>query len=311
MKDNNQLLAAYLTFLEKVRNLSYLSIDRNKHVCMHWMEFLKQRGIEDVTRGQAEDVLAWVEFRQSQGTVIDKTISRELCIMRTFYNFLVIFCGSSNPTHCLPEFICRPSAEQTYLSVDETFRMLEVWDIKDSFGFRNYVMVALLWSTGLRSRELLALQWRDIDLEDGTVLVRKGKGSKQRQLYLNERMLKDLRRYRKSLLAGEKIPVFCGYPNSKRKGVGDVGLSGKQLIDIVRNCAKDAGIERKVSPMTLRHTFATHMYEAGVPVGDIQEMMGHNDKTETTIYIHVTINAIKRLLNKHVCHTHYSENEKV
>jgi site-specific recombinase XerD len=86
-------------------------------------------------------------------------------------------------------------------------------------------------------------------------------------------------------------------------------MSPKELSEICKNTAINAGITSKVTTLTLRHTFATHMYQAGVAVRDIQEMMGHATITETTVYLHVTAEAAKRVLNDHVYHTMHWEKE--
>jgi integrase/recombinase XerD len=135
--------------------------------------------------------------------------------------------------------------------------------------------------------------------------VRKGKGRKQRRLFLNDRLREDLRRYRKGILATERHPVFCSAAPSSRP---DGALNRYELCTIIGMAAARGGIDRKVTPLMLRHTFATHMYEAGVTVRDIQEMMGHSHMTETSVYIHVTVAAAKRLLNGHIYHTlHYRD----
>jgi site-specific recombinase XerD len=303
MNDTTELITAFVEYLSKVRNFSALTIATCKVVCRRWSEFLLTHGIESVKKAESEHVLAWIEKRQTVDAVCERTIESELCTLRTFHEYLITFHGPScDPLSCLPEFICKPSAEQDYVRVDEIFGMLKTFDTGNMIDFRNYVIVALLWSTGLRSQELRALRWSDIDLKEGILLVRKGKGNKQRQLFLNDRVLGDLRKYRKGILAGENTSVFCIYPNSKRSEVCEVQLSNQQLLDIIHNAARAAGITRRTTCQMLRHSFATHMYEAGVSIADIAEMMGHAHRTETTRYIHVSVKAAQQLLNKHVYH---------
>ena len=87
-------------------------------------------------------------------------------------------------------------------------------------------------------------------------------------------------------------------------------MSNKELLALCRTTAELAGIVSKVTPLTLRHTFATHMYQAGVTVRDIQEMMGHTTMTETTVYLHVTAEAAIRVLNGHVYATRHYRGEQ-
>lgn len=297
---NAQLIDHYVDFLDNVRNLTYTTTAHCRRVCRNFAALLLSRGNDQIARAQPDDVLAWVDKRLAEG-VAHRTISRELCILRTFYQHLLSFHATTDPTACLPEFICRPYTEQPWLTVEEVFSMLEKLDTADPFHRRNYLIIALLWSTGLRSSELCALRWCDLDLENATLLVRKGKGNRQRQIYLNDRILEDLRNYRRSILAGDQTPVFCRYP-IKQRSAGS-GLTLRYLSQIIRQAATNAGIQWEVSPMTLRHTFATHMYQVGIPLRDIKEMMGHQKDTETTVYIHVTVEAVKYLLSNHVTHT--------
>ena len=300
------IIDEYIEWLGKIRSLTETTIAHNRSVCRAWADFLERRREKSIRYASTESVLSYVEKRSSIDRVKDVTISDDLCVLRTFYAYLVRFGGSSNPTGCLPEFVCKNTYESDYLSVGEMFAMLDSCDTKNPQKMRDYCLIALLWSSGLRTAELLALEWRDIDLEESTLLVRKGKGRKQRRLFLNDRLCEDLRRYRGGILYSERHPVFCGSaPASARGGA----MSRNELYVIIGLAAANGGIDRKVTPLMLRHTFATHMYEAGVSVRDIQEMMGHSSATETSVYIHVTVNAAKRLLNEHIYHTNHFRDE--
>ena len=126
--------------------------------------------------------------------------------------------------------------------------MLETFDTSNILGFRNYVIVALLWSTGLRNSKLRDLQWNDINFDEATLLVKKGKGNIQRQLYLNERVLKDLKDYRQNILAGPQTYLFCStYPRNKQPDVQGVPLSNRQLLDILKTVARIVGITRRMT----------------------------------------------------------------
>ena len=229
------LIESYIVYILAIRNYSKTTISTCKTVCKRWVEFLQKQGISDVKAALSEHVLAWIDKRMKKDGVCDRTIESELCTLRTFHEYLILFHGpSSDPCGCLPEFICKPSPQQDYVSVDEIFKMLETFNTANIFELRNYVITALLWSTGLRNSELRNLQWNDINFDEATLLVKKGKGNIQRQLFLNDRVLKDLKDYRKNILAGPQKHVFCTYPNSKQSGVHDVSLSNKQLLDVLK-----------------------------------------------------------------------------
>lgn len=294
------LIDEFVQWQEKIRRLAEPTVIRNRAGLIAWANFISGRGGKELRHAKTETVIAYIDKRKKVDGVKDVTISDDLCILRTFYKYLISFGGTTDPTGSLPEFVCNNNYEGEYLTVDEMFALLDSVDTTSPTGMRDYCLIALLWSTGLRTSELLNLQWRDIDLDDGTLLVRKGKGSKQRQLVLNDNVLQDMNAYRKRVLGGQLHFVFSSLSKNKQAGTQ---MSSGELLSLCKNTAINAGITCRVTPLTLRHTFATHMYQAGVTVRDIQEMMGHAKITETTVYLHVTAEAAKRVLNDHVYHT--------
>jgi site-specific recombinase XerD len=247
-----------------------------------------------------EDILAWIDHRRNEG-IHDVTLRPELCVLRTLYQYLYDYGHmETNPAESLPEYICRPADEQQYLTAQECFAYLDGFDLGTEAGLRNYTIAALLWSTGLRSAELCALQWDDIDLEEGSLLVRKGKGGRQRLLFLNDRIWEDLRRYRKATGGGDTDPVFRSLSNNQSTGGKKRGaLTTSGLAEMLRGHGEAVGFTKKVSGRMFRHTFATHMLEAGVELEELQELLGHDEQSETCLYIHVTVEMAKRFLTHH------------
>ena len=270
------------------------TIVRQRRICVLWRAFLEDEQGHTISNATAGDLLAFVAHRQR--SVKDITIRGELCVIRTFYEHLLSH-GKLllSPAVSLPQMICDPPAEKTHLTVPECLSILSSIDTGSEVGLRNYVIIALLWSTGLRNRELCALKWSDIDLEDGALLVRDGKGGKQRQLFLNDRIHEDLKAYRKKVAGADGESVLC-----IKKPAKNTPMTSARLVEITRECAQKAGVCKPVNPMTFRHTYATHMFEAGVVIEDIKELMGHSELTETTIYIHVSLDAAKQILNDHL-----------
>ena len=296
---SQSIIEKFATWHCSICNLSESSVKRYRVVCTKWSEFLRKREVEHISRSSARDLQAYIEKRQHEDRVTTSTIKHDLTIIKTLEEYMVNFCGGATcPTKHIPKCISTPAKEKSCLSIKDVFAMLNTCDTTDPVDHRNYIIIALLWSTGLRSSELIALNWKDIDLKNATLLVRKGKGRKQRQLFLCDRFLDDLSRYRQSLVTSNEMPLFCQYTTSKRKDNNPLRISSNSLCTIVRDAAHSAGIKENVTPLTLRHTFATHMYDAGVDISDIKEMMGHSDRCETTVYIHVSLDAIKLLLNE-------------
>lgn len=291
----------YLDWLQGMCGYAAGTLKLHQRIGLIWQAFLKEKQGKGMFLAQPADILAYIEHRQSPGGVNNTSLSMELCVLRTFYAYLYDY-GKMfwNPAASLPELICRPPAEKEFLSIDECFRMLEAFDTKDPLALRDYTIIALLWSTGLRNNELCSLNWRDLDLQEKTLRVLKGKGGKQRQIFLNDRVCEDLRQYRQRIGGKAADPVFFSFSVNAPGAKKHSRLSTTRIDDMIRLHARKVGLSKAVSPLTFRHTFATHMFEAGVDIQDIKEMLGHDLETETTVYVHVTIDAAKRLLNEHL-----------
>jgi|AntAceMinimDraft_9_1070365.scaffolds.fasta_scaffold20152_1 site-specific recombinase XerD len=298
---NDGILSEYLGYLKRMCGFSIRTLKRHERICTIWQDFLAEKN-KKLLEAIPVDFLDFIELRHWQ--VNNATIAGELCVLRTLYAYLYDFEQISlNPAASIPELICEPPAEKSWLTVEECFQFLEAFDVSNPIGLRDYTITALLWSTGLRSGELCALNWRDIDLEDGALMVRKGKGGKQRQIFLNDRVRDDLLRYRRQMAGGAYDPVFYAFSKNASSKDKHARLSQSRLVEIIREHGKRAGIEKPVNPLTFRHCFSTHMYELGVGIADIKEMLGHDDETETTIYIHISIDAVKRFLKKHIANS--------
>jgi len=301
------LIDRYVEHLKHVCSYAARTVKAHRRICRNWSAFLHEQRSRTLADAFPDDLLAWIAHRESTG-VKDSTTAKDLCVFRTLHAYL----HSSrlvhrNPAASLPEYVCSAPAEKQVLTVEECLRILDAFDTDLPLGLRDYVIVALFWSTGLRNSELCALSWRDIDLDEAYLIVRKGKGGKQRQVFLNDRVCGDLRRYREELCAddGPERPVFFAfYPNAP-DAEDFKRLSTNRVNEIIRLQARDVvGLAKPVNPLTFRHTFATHMMEAGVDINDIKEIMGHDDETETSVYLHVTMAAAKRFLNDHLANPH-------
>jgi len=293
--DDASLIDWYLEKLQKIDGFRPQTLRLHRKVCNLFSTFLAQHTSADIDSARASELLAFVAHRQEAG-IKHTSLRSELCALRTFYAELLRYSKVSwSPAASLPKMICDPPCEQDYLRVDECITLLNSFDTGKDLDFRNYVIVALLWSTGLRNNELCSLQWRDVDLQAGTLLVREGKGAKQRQLFLNDRVRGDLEALRKRFPASDHEPVFFPLPPNDRRH-----LSNVRLVEIVGESAAAAGLTKQVSPLTFRHTFATHMYENGVSIEDLRELMGHDLTTETTLYVHLSLDGAKQLLNDHI-----------
>lgn len=157
--------------------------------------------------------------------------------------------------------------------------------IANSGNERNMLIIKMLYSSGLRLSECRNLKKGDIEFDEGIMWVRAGKGKKDRMAIMSSSLAKELRSYLK-MRGFDQEYVFSG-PNGP--------LSSRYIEKIVAKAARNAEINKKVTPHTLRHCFATHLLEAGVDIRKIQELLGHSNLQTTQIYTRVSKEEIKKV----------------
>ncbi|MEM4605414.1 MAG: tyrosine-type recombinase/integrase [Candidatus Pacearchaeota archaeon] len=184
----------------------------------------------------------------------------------------------------ITEGIKRPKREKKIPSVltkEEVSRLISV--IKNK---KSKLMISLLYACGLRVSELTNLRVNDLNFEEKIGFIRQGKGKKDRIFNIPSSLLEDLKN-----LVEEKKKMKENYLFS----INNKPLSERNIQKIVKNAAFKAGIQKKVHPHTLRHSFATHLLESGVDIRKIQELLGHTNLSTTQIYTHVSNEELKKI----------------
>lgn len=217
------------------------------------------------------------------------TISRKLSSLRSFCNYLVrMDLRTDNPASMVtsPK---QPKRLVRFLSVDEAFRVVDVPDESDAWGLRDRALLELLYGSGLRVAELCALDLRDIDLENATVMVRKAKGNKERHCPLGRASADAISAYlgQRALL---RHPV-TGRQEAEALWLNRRGgrLTTRSVRRIVTAASQQAETRASASPHTLRHSCATHLLDGGADLRTIQEILGHASLRSTQRYAHVSI----------------------
>lgn len=224
------------------------------------------------------------------------TIARKLAAIRAFFKYLVREgIVKLNPA----EIVHSPSAEKhipAVLSVDEMRAIFNVSFKDDIIGLRNCSIIELFYSTGLRLGELAGLNIGDIDFAQGLVKVR-GKGRKERivpvgppalaaiQFYLNKR-----KEMKADNITNDGYPLFVNKSGMR--------LTVRSVARVVEQIVKISGINRKISPHALRHSFATHMMDAGANLRAIQELLGHESLSTTQKYTSVSISRLMEVYDR-------------
>ncbi|MCM3617453.1 site-specific tyrosine recombinase XerD [Sutcliffiella horikoshii] len=257
-------LKSYLLYLNKVEEISSWD-DVNRATIIQFLKFLNEKGKSS------------------------KTIARHIASTRSFHQFLLRErVTTQDPT----VHIDRPKQEQKLpqvLSVEEVQALLEAPELSKPFGKRDKAMLELLYATGMRVSELITLNISDVHMTMGFVRCI-GKGNKERIIPLGK-------------MAQDAIAVYIEESRSQltKKKTTDalfVNLYGNRLTrqgfwKILKKLTKEAGIEKELTPHTLRHSFATHLLENGADLRAVQEMLGHADISTTQIYTHVTKTRMK------------------
>lgn len=269
----------YLTF---ERGLSERTIAAYVRDLTRWLKALEERGVDSPDAVRPADLREWV-FALKEGGLAASSIRRAQSALRTYYAFLMAEgVVEVDPTERLESPGLARRLPQC-LTHDEVERLLDAPDPGHRLFWRDRSLLELLYATGVRVSELAELPLRAVDVDEGFITVF-GKGSKERVVPVGEPALRALGRYLR-----EVRPLL-----DRGKGDGKVFLNARgtpltrmAVWTLVRVSARRAGIRRKVSPHTLRHTFATHLLEGGADLVVVQELLGHADISTTQIYTHV------------------------
>jgi len=289
----NGLLDSFLEYLSVERGLAKNTIEAYKRDLKSYIYYLRKKNIIDINSSNRAIIVAYLLQMQKSGKA-SSSISRTCAALRSFYQFLfrehVI---SEDPTIDLDT----PKLEQRLpkvLNTEEVEKLLSQPDITTPLGLRDKSMLELLYATGMRVSELISLSVEDVNLETGFLRCM-GKGSKERIIPVGSIALEYLKEYlssvRKQLLNGkESKKLFFNRQGNP--------MTRQGFWKIIKKYSKQAGIYKKITPHTLRHSFATHLLENGADLRAVQEMLGHADISTTQRYTHLTQNRIKQVYDK-------------
>ena len=210
--------------------------------------------------------------------------ARLLSSIKSFYGYLMVEDILVESPAELIETPKLPKRLPDTLSVEEIDRIIGCIDLKKAEGFRNKVMLEVLYSCGLRVTELVHLRISEIFFKEGFIRI-KGKGDKERLVPMGPRTIDLLKKYLKEGRRMNHIrPGFEDHIFLNNRGTS---LTRVMVFIIVRRLCAKAGIEKKISPHTFRHSFASHLVEGGADLRAVQEMLGHESITTTEIYTHL------------------------
>jgi integrase/recombinase XerC len=263
-----------------------------------FMEYLAQDPLAGNQRSQIGDpvkidgihaitirgYLGWLHKKNKK-----TTIARKLSAVRSFFKFLVKRgLIDDNPAAS----ILTPKQDKTipeYLPVDEMFRLLDSIQTAGILDLRNRAIFETLYSCGIRVAELVGMDVRSVEFASGVIRVL-GKGRKERIVPIGQKALAAIIIYREQIKKEWGISADHNGPLFLNKNKGR--LSARSVARILDNLVKACGLLKPVSPHTMRHTFATHMLDAGADLRIVQELLGHKSLSTTQKYTHVSIDRL-------------------
>lgn len=284
----------FINYLNVERGLADNTLESYGRDLRYFSNFLQEQNsitnIQDTTRA---NIIAYLLYLQKQGRATS-TISRNLASIRAFYQYLVREkLLDKDPSSNLES----PKLEKRLpkvLTVKEVEILLSQPDLSDPRGIRDKAMLEVLYASGIRVSELVALNLDSVNLNMGFLRCM-GKGSKERIVPLGKIAVKSVTEYlekaRDKLIKNPEEQALFVNHHGKR-------LTRQGFWKIIKQYAKQAGINKDITPHTLRHSFATHLLENGADLRSVQEMLGHADISTTQIYTQLSKGRLKEVYAK-------------
>lgn len=259
-----------------------------------FLEYLNENNIKNYKSVDYQCIRLYINYLYKL-KYNNKTISRHISSLRSFFKYLKVNKAINNNPMTL---VSNPKLDKKlpkYLNFEDVEKLLNAFDNNNYIGLRNSLILEMLYSTGIRVGEIVNIKLKDISMLDKSIKIT-GKGNKQRIVYYGTKCSKLLKLYLK-----KSYPIL----NSNSSNYLLLSKTGKKINDreirtIIDNATKIAGINMKISPHVLRHTFATHMLNEGADLRSVQELLGHENLSTTQIYTHLTNDKIRNTyLNAH------------
>ena len=283
------LLDAYTRYLVAEKNLSPYTIRNYRSDLLDFTRYLEEQEEIDPVDADRQSFRRYLGHTRDQG-IVTASLTRRASTIRNFYAFLAR--EGHLPANPLAG-VSAPKRERrlpAILTKSDLNALIQSADEQTPQGIRNRAILELMYAAGVRLSEVVGLDLKNVDLSDRTLLVR-GKGNKERMVLVGEPAEMALRRYladaRPHLSDGEGQALFLNRDGGR--------LSGRSMQQIVKRHALRAGLDVRVHPHLLRHSFATHLLDGGAELRVVQELLGHASASTTQIYTHVTEEQARRV----------------
>ncbi len=289
MKQKNNLINSYLTYLTIEKGLSKNSIQSYENDIIHFFEYCKQEDISlsEVSQSFCEKYIALLDDLSYK----KRSLSRKISSLKNFYTFLKKSQKVKENPFLHFKSYSFDNGDREILTIEEVDKLFGSLDKNKLLDIRNFVIMELMYSCGLRVSEVIDLKIDKINLDDMLILI-KGKGNKQRFVPFGKSTKDIFSEYIKNfrlLLLNENSDNYL-ILNRRGKPLSRMGI-----WKIVRKSLKNAGLSKKFHPHSLRHSYATHLIEGGADIRSIQLLLGHEDISTTQIYINISKTHLKEI----------------
>ena len=289
--DSEIIIKQFADYLRVERGLAANTVKAYSRDLTGFAVFLQDTNLDSVLEATRLDIAGYLAHLHRR-ELSSSTIDRKTDSLRSFYRFLAAEKYTEDDPTRLIESARSWSKLPGVLSEEEVQSLLDQPDTSKPLGLRNKVIIEIMYAAGLRVSELVELKITDLNPEIGYVRCL-GKGNKERVVPVGSKALAAVQEYLNSgrqLLRPKCDHLLVNYMGNK--------LTRDGVRKIIQKIAKSAGIQKNVSPHTLRHCFATHLLEGGADLRSLQEMLGHADIATTQIYTHVDSKRLREVHQK-------------
>lgn len=296
------LLSKFLNYLMYEKKYSSLTISNYKRDIEYFFSFLQDKKITNIKNVKYNDIRNYlIHLHDHQYS--KKTVSRYISSLRTFFKYLYIEGDICNNPMIL---VSSPKLDKrlpVFLYTNDLEQLLNSPNLDNIYGIRDSLILELLYSTGIRVSELVNIKLKDIHFDEKRIKIL-GKGNKERYVLYGEicsqKLINYLNNSRETFNIKNSEFLLLGKNGTK--------LTTRFIEKIIKKYQQQANIKVKVTPHTLRHTFATHLLDGGADLKTVQELMGHESLSSTQVYTHITSERLRSVYLK--THPRSRDNKK-
>lgn len=287
---NNDYIDSFYNYLSVIKGLSDNTLESYVRDCKNFINFLDNSEIDNIGEITHLNIIEYLSSLKTK-SFKSKTIARNIVSLKQYFKYLLLEKKiKSDPTSNIKSPRMSINLPEV-LNLQEIEKLLSGPDLSSVSGIRDATMLEVLYGTGIRVSELIDIRLNDINLELGYILIR-GKGSKERIVPIGKIAIKKLQDYIKYFrhnLLKDKLSDYLFINRTGRK------MTRQGYWKLLKSYTLKSGINKRITPHTIRHTFASHLLDRGADLRTIQLLLGHSDISSTQIYTHIDTRRLKEI----------------